>query len=126
MRKIYVLDENNELKEIDAGITQYSELTDAPITLEALDHKVSIDGTNIVLTKAPGHKWTEEEVKIFCGIITDTNSENYGMFDLNINVTDGRYDILTEEQGREILIIDTIEVSGITTRRCRRITSQFD
>jgi hypothetical protein len=65
-------------------------------------------------------------LKIFCGIVTDTNSENYGMFDLNINVADGRYDILTEEQGREILIIDTIEVSGVTTRRCRRITSQFD
>jgi hypothetical protein len=56
MRKIYVLDENNELKEIDAGITQYSELQDAPITLNALDHEVSINGTDIVLTKAPGHK----------------------------------------------------------------------
>ena len=64
---------------------------------------------------------------MFCGIIVNSDdNERNGLFDLNINVVDGRYDIITEEQGREILIIDTVEISGVITRRCRRITSQFD
>jgi hypothetical protein len=53
MRKIYVLDENNVLKEIDAGITQYSELQDGPISTSTLDTTVSENGT---LTASPGHK----------------------------------------------------------------------
>ena len=31
MRKIYVLDEQGHLQEIDAGITEYKELQDGPI-----------------------------------------------------------------------------------------------
>jgi hypothetical protein len=63
---------------------------------------------------------------MFCGIITNTEDDNYGKFDYELNVADGRYDIITEDRGREILIIDTANVGGETTRRCRRLTSQYD
>ena len=55
MRKIYVLDENNQLKEIDAGITQYSELTDAPIYttykgIKLVNSKITLVENEIVVT----------------------------------------------------------------------------
>jgi hypothetical protein len=104
MRKIYVLDENNELKEIDAGITQYNELTDAPIKTNTINTEVLPTGE---LVESNGHKWSEIELLYFCA-----------------SANDGRYDIVTEEGGPELLFIfDTKTVSG---RQYRRITSQYD
>lgn len=105
MRKIYVLDENNELKEIDAGITQYSELADSPIKTNTLNTSVSETGE---LVESTDHKWTEEELINFCN-----------------NAADGRYDIITEERGPELLLIHD---TGTTTagRQYRRITAQYD
>ena len=120
MRKIYVLDKNNELKEIDSGISSYAELTDAPISISTLNTEVSVINNDIIITPASDHRWTAKELTCFCGIQED------GKFNYSLQVADGRYDIITEEFGHEMLIIDTADVSGILTRRCRRITSQYD
>lgn len=61
MRKIYVLDENNELKEIDAGITQYSELQDAPIYttyngIKLVGSKVELVDEVLTITEEVSHK----------------------------------------------------------------------
>ena len=112
MRKIYVLDENNELKEIDAGITQYSELQDAPIYttyngVKLVGSKVELVDEVLTITEEASHKWTEEELLIFCK-----------------NANGGRYDILTND-GYEILLIDLsqLELQG---RRYRRISVDAD
>ena len=119
MRKIYVLDENNELKEIDAGITQYSELTDAPIYttydgVKLVGSTITLENDKMVVTQADGHKWGEEdteeklsELSIFCD-----------------NAASGRYDILTERFGTEILIIDRSNPE--MPNRYRRITVDQD
>lgn len=112
MRKIYVLDENNELKEIDAGITQYSELADAPIYttyngVPLIGSAVSIVNEVLTLTPAVDHVWSGEELLVFCQ-----------------NATGGRYDVLTDN-GYEILFVDlsNIEMHG---RRYRRISVDGD
>ena len=112
MRKIYVLDENNELKEIDAGITQYSELQDAPIYttyngVKLVGSTVSLVEGVLTITEGTDHKWTEEELLSFCQ-----------------NANGGRYDILTSD-GYEILLVDLsqLELQG---RRYRRISVDAD
>lgn len=106
MKKIYVLDENNELQEIDAGVTQYSELPDGPISTATINTTVEVVEGQLVLTTAD-HKWTEEELFLFCE-----------------NAEDGRYDIVTEKYGPELLLVhDTQDITG---RQYRRITSQYD
>jgi hypothetical protein len=105
MRKIYVLDENNELKEIDAGITQYSELQDAPIINNTIDTLVDDSGK---LVSSPGHKWEEDELLRFCE-----------------KAADGRYDIITELYGPELLLIHDTKGS-VAGRQYRRITAQYD
>jgi hypothetical protein len=56
MRKIYVLDENNNLKEIDAGVTSYNELTDVPISLSTINTKVEIVDGNLTIKQEDGHR----------------------------------------------------------------------
>ena len=112
MRKIYVLDDNNQLQEIDAGITQYKELTDTPIRKEykgvdLIHSSVEVVNEEMIISSLTDHRWTEEEVLTFC---------NYA--------EDGRYDILTQLRGYEILLIDsTDEQRG---RRLRRISVSQD
>lgn len=108
MRKIYVLDEAGHLQEIDAGITEYSELLDAPIFVkykgvQLVNSTITLDeNEELVVTATDSHAWTDAELLTFCN-----------------NAEDGRYDILTATQGHEILIIDsTNEKLG---RRYRRI-----
>ena len=110
MKKIYVLDDNNELQEIDAGISNYSELGDAPIFttyngVQLVGSTVKIVDNEIVLTEDAEHKWTEDEVNNFCKYAKG-----------------GRYDILTEKEGYEILLIDLskADIPSIG-RRYRRI-----
>ena len=108
MRKIYVLDESGQLQEIDAGITEYKELQDTPIYttykgVVLVNSIVTLENEELVVTPAEGQRpWTAEELLLFCD-----------------KVEDGRYDVFTESQGHEILIVDsTIERLG---RRYRRI-----
>ena len=109
MRKIYVLDEAGHLQEIDAGITEYSELRDAPIYttyngVQLVNSTVSLNQQEeLVITAAEGvNAWSDAELLTFCS-----------------KATDGRYDVLTAAQGHEILLIDsTNEKLG---RRYRRI-----
>lgn len=108
MRKIYVLDEAGHLQEIDAGITEYSELLDAPIYVkykgvQLVNSTIALDeNEELVVTAANSHAWSDAELLTFCD-----------------KAEDGRYDILTATQGHEILIIDsTNEKLG---RRYRRI-----
>lgn len=56
MRKIYVLDKNNELKEIDSGISSYAELTDAPISTSTLNTEVSVINNDIIITPVSNHR----------------------------------------------------------------------
>jgi hypothetical protein len=115
MRKIYVLDENNELKEIDAGITQYSELQDAPIItsykgVPLINSTIYINDVTkeLEIQHAPNHRWTEDEVILWCKSVMIT----------------ARYDILTQTEGAEILLVDySNEVEG---GRYRRITVEKD
>lgn len=119
MKKIYVLDDNNVLREIDAGITQYSELADAPIYttydgVKLVGSTITLENDKMIVTKADGHKWGEEdteeklsELSIFCD-----------------NAASGRYDILTERFGTEILIID--RSNSEMPNRYRRITVDQD
>lgn len=103
-KKIYVLDDNKNLQEIDSGATSYKELTDCPLNVETLYTTVASNGT---LTKSDGHAWTEEELLNWCK-----------------HAETGKYDIFTEEHGIEILMIDnTSEGQG---RRYRRITVDYD
>lgn len=110
MKKIYVLNDNNELQEIDAGISNYSELGDAPIFttyngVQLVGSTVKIVDGEIVLTEDAEHRWTEDEVFEFCE-----------------HATGGRYDILTEDQGYEILLIDLSKADiPAIGRRYRRI-----
>ena len=110
MKKIYVLDDNNELQEIDAGISNYSELGDAPIFttyngVQLVGSTVKIVDGEIVLTEDAEHRWTEDEVFEFCE-----------------HAKGGRYDILTEDQGYEILLIDLSKADiPAIGRRYRRI-----
>ena len=108
MRRIYVLNDNNELVQIDAGVESYSELKDAPISTITLNTTVSEDGQ---LTKSEGHKWSSDEILNFCK-----------------NTKGGRYDILTEEYGPEILLIhDTGKIIGDKKEKLyKRITTQYD
>lgn len=111
MRKIYVLDENNELKEIDAGITQYGELQDAPIItsykgVPLINSTIYINDETqeLEIQHAPNHRWTEDEVILWCQSVMIT----------------ARYDIITQTEGAEILLVDySNEVEG---GRYRRIT----
>ncbi len=108
MRKIYVLDENNELKTIDAGITQYSELTDSPVYttyngVQLVGSTVRIVNNELVVEPSLEHAWTDKELYDFC-----------------LLANSGRYDILTESQGQEILLID-LSKEEILGRRYRRI-----
>ena len=115
MRKIYVLDENNELKEIDAGITQYSELQDAPIItsykgVPLVNSTIYINDVTkeLEIQYAPNHRWAEEEVILWCKSVMVT----------------ARYDIITQTEGAEILLVDySNEVEG---GRYRRITVEKD
>ena len=112
MRKIYVLDEGGNLQEIDAGITQYSELQDTPIYttyngIKLVGSTVSVENGELVITESEGHKWTEEEVLLFCE-----------------NAVSGRYDMLTRD-GYEILIVDLSQVEELG-RRYRRINVDAD
>lgn len=119
MKQIYVLDDNNQPQLIDAGATSYAELSDLPIQINTLNTTVTLDGDKIVTNYVAGHRWSLEELNLFCGIVD-------GVFSKTIQVVDGRYDIITEDQGHEILLIDTVQVAGIDTRRVRRITAQYD
>ena len=111
MRKIYVLDENNQLQQIDAGIDHYSELQDAPImtsynNIPLVGSTVSeVEGV-LKLEVSEGHRWSDEEVLTFCNLAAD-----------------GRYDILTE-QGYEILFVDSTNAQ--VGRRYRRINVDYD
>lgn len=114
MRKIYILDENNQPKLIDAGITQYAELSDAPIittykNVPLYGSRIFIDETNGELDiEADGdHKWTEDEVLLWCQ-----------------SAPQGRYDIISDAEGVELLLIDdSDETRG---KRFRRITVTKD
>lgn len=116
MRKIYVLDDNNQLVEIDAGVSQYAELTDAPILTKyngktLVGSTVSVEGGQMIIAEGDNHKWNEEEpnneLLIFCQ-----------------NAESGRYDILTERFGMEILIVD--KTNPEMENRYRRITVDQD
>ena len=113
MRKIYVLDDNNQPQLIDAGITEYKELKDVPISrsyngVDLLYSTVSSQNEELVITPLEKHRWSEDELLTFCSLVDD-----------------GRYDVLTQLRGYEILLVDsTDEQRG---RRLRRIgVSQDD
>ena len=112
MRKIYVLDENGHLQEIDAGITEYKELQDGPIItsykgVSLVGSTISVVDGELEIAEAPDHKWTEEEVLLWCN-----------------SAPTGKYDILTHTYGTEWLIVDyTSENMG---GRFRRITPDQD
>ena len=112
MKKIYVLDENGHLQEIDAGITEYKELQDGPITtsykgIPLVGSAISVDNGELQIEAAPDHKWTEEEVLLWCN-----------------SAPTGKYDILSRTYGTEWLIVDyTSENMG---GRFRRITPDQD
>ena len=115
MRKIYVLNEQGNLETIDAGITSYSELSDAPIItsykgVPLINSTIFIneETQELDIQSAPGHRWTEEEVLLWCQ---------------SVRVT-ARYDIITESEGAELLLVDyTNEMEG---GRFRRITVEQD
>ena len=126
MRKILVLDDKNNLQEIDAGVAHYSELEDSPISISTLNTKVSVVDNKVTVTPEANHRWSEDELNMFCGVEVDSTSDSYGSFNYDIQVKDGRYDILTERFGNEMLLIDTANIDGTLARRCRRITAQYD
>lgn len=113
MKKIYVLDEQGNLQAIDAGITEYKELEDGPITIsykgvKLTDSTLSVDSEGaLVVQSEEGHMWTEDEVMLFCN-----------------SAPTGKYDIRSAIYGTEWLIIDdTIADMG---KRFRRITADQD
>jgi hypothetical protein len=122
MRKIYVLDEDNKLKEIDAGITEYSELKDAPIHttyngVKLIGSRVDVVDEQLVITADEEYKWTCDDqegnplsdVLKFCEYAES-----------------GRYDIITDQFGIEILIVDRTSNAEGMQKRYRRITAEQD
>lgn len=108
MKKIYVLDDNNQLQLIDSGISNYSELLDSPIyttynNTKLVESAVTLVDSTLQITASPNHAWTDNELLMFCS-----------------NAEGGRYDIFTESQGHEILLIDLSKESQLG-RRYRRI-----
>ena len=112
MRKIYVLDEQGHLQEIDAGITEYKELQDGPIItsykgVPLVGSRVSVSDGELQIAAEPDHRWTEEEVLLWCN-----------------SAPTGKYDIISHTYGTEWLIVDyTSENMG---GRFRRITPDQD
>lgn len=112
MKKIYVLDDNNQLQEIDAGATKYEELEGLPFYttyngVKLVGSSVTTGDVGLTIIQDESHSWTEEEVLMFCE-----------------GAESGRYDIRTAAQGYEILLIDlTNEELG---RRYRRINVDYD
>ena len=119
MKKIYVLDDNGVLQEIDAGVTEYAELTDAPILttlngVQLVGSTVSLVDGELTLAAAPGHAWTDED--------TEENKSELTIF--CENAPTGRYDIFTARFGTEILMID--KSNAQLGARYRRITVDQD
>ena len=112
MRKIYVLDEQGHLQEIDAGITEYKELQDGPIItsykgVPLVGSRISVSDGELQIVAEPDHRWTEEEVLLWCN-----------------SAPTGKYDIISHTYGTEWLIVDyTSENMG---GRFRRITPDQD
>lgn len=112
MRKIYVLDEQGHLQEIDAGITEYKELQDGPIItsykgVPLVGSRISVSDGELQIAAEPDHRWTEEEVLLWCN-----------------SAPTGKYDIISHTYGTEWLIVDyTSENMG---GRFRRITPDQD
>lgn len=112
MKGIYVLGEDKQLHEIDAGVSEYAELVDAPFKTTYNDillvgSTVAEEEGVMVLTKAEEHLWSEDEVDIFCKYAES-----------------GRYDICTNNYGTEILIVD--KTNSNLGERYRRITPDQD
>lgn len=105
MKKIYVLDENGQLQEIDAGVTDYKELENVPISMEAL-------------TEEP---MTDEELIKFA-----TEDAEPGRYDINCSA--GREILLIddsdEKQGRRIrrIGVDQDRIWDTTARTWLTIT----
>lgn len=111
MKEIYVLNENGQPELISAGVERYEELQNAPIQtifkgVLLANSTVSYDGEELVLTAAEGHKWSEQELILFC---------NYA--------PSGRYDIISESRSYELL---TIDASNQASRKYRRSNVSSD